>query len=104
MKKYNQFITQTNELDEGLGTLAKVAVKGAVKLAKKGGLKKVGKFLKKKPRRTIDPFFADKAVERGTMVRGFHGQSAKNIAQDSLKIASGLCIYTNDSISVIEIV
>ena len=25
--------------------------------------------------------FADKAVERGTMVRGYHGQSAKNIAQ-----------------------
>ena len=74
MKTFQQF-------DEGLGSLAKVAVKGAVKLAKKGGLKKVGKFLKKKPRRTIDPFFADKAVERGTMVRGFHGQSAKNIAQ-----------------------
>ena len=29
--------------------------------------------------------------------------SAKKIAQESLKIASGLCIYTNDSISVIEI-
>ena len=74
MKTFQQF-------DEGLGTLAKVAVKGAVKFAKKGGLKKVAKLLKKKPRRTIDPFFANKAVERGTMVRGFHGQSAKNIAQ-----------------------
>ncbi len=74
MKTFQQF-------DEGLGTLAKVAVKGAVKLSKKGGLKKVAKLLKKKPRRTIDPFFANKAVERGTMVRGFHGQSAKNIAQ-----------------------
>ena len=73
MKTYQQF-------NEGLGTVAKVAIKGAAKLAKKGGLKKVGKLLKKKPRRTIDPFFADKAVERGTMVRGFHGQSAKNIA------------------------
>ena len=30
--------------------------------------------------------------------------SAKKIAQESLKIASGLCIYTNDSISVIEII
>ena len=29
--------------------------------------------------------------------------SAKKIAQEALKIASGLCIYTNDSISVIEI-
>ena len=29
--------------------------------------------------------------------------AAKKIAQESLKIASGLCIYTNDSISVIEI-
>ena len=29
--------------------------------------------------------------------------SAKKIAQESLKIASGLCIYTNDSLSVIEI-
>ena len=28
---------------------------------------------------------------------------AKKIAQESLKIASNLCIYTNDSISVIEI-
>ena len=74
MKTYQQF-------NEGLGTVAKVAIKGAAKLAKKGGLKKVGKLLKKKPRRTIDPFFADKAVERGTMVRGYHGQSAKNIAQ-----------------------
>jgi len=81
MKTFQQF-------DEGLGTLAKVAVKGAVKFAKKGGLKKVGKIgkkvgklLKKKPRRTIDPFFANKAVERGTMVRGFHGQSVKNITQ-----------------------
>ena len=74
MKTFQQF-------DEGLGTLAKVAVKGAVKFAKKGGLKKVAKLLKKKPRRTIDPFFANKAVERGTMVRGFHGQSVKNITQ-----------------------
>ena len=29
--------------------------------------------------------------------------SAKKIAQEALRIASGLCIYTNDSISVIEI-
>ena len=81
MKTFKQFVIETKKLDEGLGTVAKVAVKSAVKFAKKGGLKKVGKLFKKKPRRTIDPFFADKAVERGTMVRGFHGQSAKNIAQ-----------------------
>ena len=29
--------------------------------------------------------------------------SAKQIAYESLKIAAGLCIYTNDSISVLEI-
>ena len=81
MKTFQQFQTDSQQLDEGLGTVAKVAIKGAVKFAKKGGLKKVGKLFKKKPRRTIDPFFADKAVERGTMVRGYHGQSAKNIAQ-----------------------
>ena len=85
MKTFQQFQLDSQQLDEGLGTVAKVAIKGAVKFAKKGGLKKVGKkvgkLFKKKPRRTIDPFFADKAVERGTMVRGFHGQSAKNIAQ-----------------------
>ena len=85
MKTFQQFQLDSQQLDEGLGTVAKVAIKGAVKLAKKGGLKKVGKkvgkLFKKKPRRTIDPFFADKAVERGTMVRGYHGQSAKNIAQ-----------------------
>ena len=81
MKTFKQFQSDSQQLDEGLGTVAKVAIKGAVKFAKKGGLKKVGKLFKKKPRRTIDPFFADKAVERGTMVRGYHGQSAKNIAQ-----------------------
>ena len=82
---FQQFQSDSQQLDEGLGTVAKVAIKSAVKFAKKGGLKKVGKkvgkLFKKKPRRTIDPFFADKAVERGTMVRGYHGQSAKNIAQ-----------------------
>ena len=85
MKTFQQFQLDSQQIDEGLGTVAKVAIKGAVKFAKKGGLKKVGKkvgkLFKKKPRRTIDPYFADKAVERGTMVRGYHGQSAKNIAQ-----------------------
>ena len=81
MKTFQQFQLDSQQLDEGLGTVAKVAVKSAVKFAKKGGLKKVGKLFKKAPKRSIDPYFANKAVERGTMVRGFHGQSAKNIAQ-----------------------
>ena len=82
MKTFQQFQLDSQQLDEGLGTVAKVAVKSAVKFAKKGGLKKIGKKLfKKAPKRSIDPYFADKAVERGTMVRGFHGQSAKNIAK-----------------------
>ena len=82
MKTFEQFQLDSQQLDEGLGTVAKVAIKSAVKFAKKGGLKKIGKKLfKKAPKRSIDPYFADKAVERGTMVRGFHGQSAKNIAK-----------------------
>ena len=81
MKTFKKFVTETRELDEGIGTVAKVAIKGAVKFAKKGGLKKIGKMFKKAPKRTIDTYFANKAVERGTMVRGFHGQSAKNIAK-----------------------
>ena len=81
MKTFKQFVTETRELDEGIGTVAKLAVKGAVKFAKKGGLKKIGKMFKKAPKRSIDPYFANKAVEKGTMVRGFHGQSAKNIVK-----------------------
>lgn len=73
MKTYNQFITEARELDESKSKLAKVAFKG---------IKSIGKKLfKKVPKRSIDPYFAQKAVERGTMVRGFHGQSAKNIAK-----------------------
>ena len=81
MKTFNQFQLDSQQLDEGIGTIAKVAIKGAAKFAKKGGLKKIGKMFKKAPKRTIDPYFANKAVERGTMVRGYHGQSAKKIAQ-----------------------
>ena len=43
MKTFNEFQLDSQQLDEGLGTVAKVAIKGAVKFAKKGGLKKVGK-------------------------------------------------------------
>ena len=77
MKTFNQFRLDSQQLDEGIGTIAKVAIKGAAKFAKKGGLKKIGKMFKKAPKRSIDPYFANKAVEKGTMVRGFHGQSAK---------------------------
>ena len=35
MKTYKQFVTEVRELDEGLGTIAKVALKSAVKLGKK---------------------------------------------------------------------
>ena len=35
MKTYKQFVTEARELDEGLGTIAKVAIKGALKLGKK---------------------------------------------------------------------
>ena len=78
MKTYKQF---SQELNEVAGAIK--AIKGLSRVIKPSvkTVKRVGKLFKKKPRRTIDPFFADKAVERGTMVRGFHGQSAKNIAQ-----------------------
>ena len=73
MKTYKEFITEARELDESKIKLAKIAFKGIKKLGKK--------LFKKAPKRTIDPYFAQKAVERGTVVRGFHGQSAKNIAK-----------------------
>ena len=73
MKTYKEFIIEARELDESKSKLAKIAFKS---------IKKIGKKLfKKAPKRSIDPYFAQKAVERGTMVRGFHGQSAKNIAK-----------------------
>lgn len=37
MKTFQQFQADSQQLDEGLGTVAKVAVKGAIKFAKKGG-------------------------------------------------------------------
>ena len=78
MKTYKQFSQELNEVAGAIKVIKGLSrvIKPSVKT-----VKKVGKLFKKKPRRTIDPFFADKAVERGTMVRGFHGQSAKNIAQ-----------------------
>ena len=64
MKTYKQFNQELNE---------RVNLRPIIKGA--------SNFFKKKPLRSIDPFFANKAVERGTMVRGYHGQSAKKIAQ-----------------------
>ena len=34
MKTYKQFVTEARELDEGLGTAAKIAMKGINKIAK----------------------------------------------------------------------
>ena len=65
MKTYKQFIVEvelSRELDENII----------------GGL---SKLFKKKPPRNIDPYFANKAVERGSMERGVYGQSEKNIRQ-----------------------
>ena len=43
------------------------------------------------------------AQAAATALLGYKQLSAKNIAEKSLKIAADLCIYTNDSISVLEI-
>jgi len=82
MKTFQQFQIDAYQLDEGKIALAKMAFKGLSKVAKKTPiLKKVSKFLTKKPPRNIDSYFAKRAFNRGTMVKGFHGQSQKNIAQ-----------------------
>ena len=65
MKSFEQFQIDMNE---------RVNLKPIVKTAQKF-------FGRTKPLRSIDPYFANRAVERGTMVRGFHGQSTKNITQ-----------------------
>ena len=72
MKTYKQFVTEARELDEGLGTISKVAIKGALKLGKKFGPKVYSK--------SIDPYFAQKAIQKGTHMIGYHGSSAKKIA------------------------
>ena len=65
MKTFEQFQIDINE---------RVNLKPIVKTAQKF-------FGCTKPLRSIDPYFANRAVERGTMVRGFHGQSTRNITQ-----------------------
>ena len=56
MKSFKQFVTETKELDESKSRLAKIAFKGVKSIGKK--------LFKKAPKRTIDPYFANKAVER----------------------------------------
>ena len=65
MKTFNQFQIDMNE---------RVNLRPIIKSASK-------LFGRAKPPRSIDPYFANRAVERGSMVRGFHGQSTKNISQ-----------------------
>ena len=84
MKKYNQFITQTNELDEGLGTLAKVAVKGGLKLAKKTPIfKKAGKVIKN--------LISKPKPKPSDYIRMYHGtteKAAKNILKKGMRGSS----------------
>ena len=65
MKTFNQFQIDMNE---------RVNLRPIIK-----GVSKF--FGRAKPPRSIDPYFANRAVERGTMIPGFHGQSTKNISQ-----------------------
>ena len=82
VKTYKEFISETKQLEESKVALAKQAFKSFSKFAKKTPiLKKVTKLFTKKPPRSIDPYFAQKAFEKGTMVPGYHGQSLKNITQ-----------------------
>ena len=50
MKTYKQFVTEARELDEGLGTVAKVAMKGITKLAKKSFVKGLSKSMRSGPK------------------------------------------------------
>ena len=80
MKTFQQFQLDSQQLNES--ALSRLAVKGLSRVATKTPIfKKVGQFLAKKPPRNIDPYFAKRAFNKGTMVKGFHGQSQKNIAQ-----------------------
>ena len=82
MKTFKQFITEARELDEGLGTIAKTALKSAVKLGKKTQIfKKAGKFFKNlisKPKPS-------------DYVRMYHGtteKAAKNILKKGMRGSS----------------
>ena len=97
MKTYKQFVTEAKELDEGLGTIAKVALKGAAKFVKKGGLKKAGKVIKNlisKPK--------PKPSDYARMYHGTTEKAAKNILKTGMRgssknpVSSG--VYDNSAI------
>ena len=74
MKTYNQFITEARELDEGLGTAAKIAMKGVTKIAKKSFVKGLSKSMRAGPSvKTLKTPFKNS-------VRMYHGTTAKNAA------------------------
>ena len=50
MKTYKQFVTEARELDEGLGTAAKIAMKGINKIAKKSFVKGLSKSMRAGPK------------------------------------------------------
>ena len=50
MKTYKQFVTEARELDEGLGTAAKIALKGITKIAKKSFAKGLSKSMRAGPK------------------------------------------------------
>ena len=84
MKTYKQFITEARELDEGLGTIAKVAFKSAVKLGKKTPiLKKAGKVFKN--------LISKPKPKPSDYVRMYHGtteKAAKNILKKGMRGSS----------------
>ena len=50
MKTYKQFVSEARELDEGLGTAAKIAMKGINKIAKKSFVKGLSKSMRSGPK------------------------------------------------------
>ena len=50
MKTFQQFQSDSQQLDEGLGTVAKVAMKGITKLAKKSFAKGLSKSMRSGPK------------------------------------------------------
>ena len=97
MKTYKEFVTEARELDEGLGTIAKLALKGAAKFVKKGGLKKAGKVIKN--------LISKPKPKPSDYVRMYHGtteKAAKNILKRGMRgssknpISSG--VYDNSAV------
>ena len=83
MKTYKEFVTEARELDEGLGTIAKLALKGAAKFVKKGGLKKAGKVIKN--------LISKPKPKPSDYVRMYHGtteKAAKNILKKGMRGSS----------------